>query len=340
MAYMGWEKTGRRWRVFWHVTLPTGEIDKGSRSFKDKMTAKNFKEHCEKREKILKRTVFVKQVYLNDALDEWAAFCLGYTEETRKLYIELVGKFISDLPDNVVYISDLTKIHINRHLNSLMGRGLANKTVNNSMCAIKSLCLYIYENYNTPNPAKGIKKLTEVPPEPNFLTAEEYAIVLKNSTQISRQWIRFIASTGLRAAEFCGLQWRNCDIKNRTITIVGKGRKRRSIWLNDTALSILKKAKTGRNVRPTDAVFVRDNGKALSRYCLSHYIGKACRDSGFAGGPHSLRHYFATQLLLHGVPIIKVSALLGHSIVTTTQRHYSHILPSDLSDVTSVLKAV
>ncbi len=68
MASIGWEKVGRRWRVFWHVTLSDGSVDKGSRSFKDKTTAMNFKEHCEKREKILKRTVFVKQVCLNDAL--------------------------------------------------------------------------------------------------------------------------------------------------------------------------------------------------------------------------------------------------------------------------------
>ena len=67
---MGYEKVGRRWRVFWHVTLPTGKIDKGSRSFKDRKTAKKSKEHCEKREKLLKRAVFVEQVFLTDALNK------------------------------------------------------------------------------------------------------------------------------------------------------------------------------------------------------------------------------------------------------------------------------
>jgi hypothetical protein len=59
MASMGWEKTGRRWRVFWHVTLPDGTVDKGSRSFGDKKTASEFKKHCEKKEKQLKRAVFI-----------------------------------------------------------------------------------------------------------------------------------------------------------------------------------------------------------------------------------------------------------------------------------------
>lgn len=36
MASIGWEKVGRRWRVFWHVTLPNGTLDKGSKSLEDK----------------------------------------------------------------------------------------------------------------------------------------------------------------------------------------------------------------------------------------------------------------------------------------------------------------
>ncbi|MCF7956340.1 MAG: hypothetical protein K9M75_11100 [Phycisphaerae bacterium] len=52
MASMGWEKTGKRWRVFWHVTLPDGSVDKGSKSFKDKKVALAFKKHCEKREQM------------------------------------------------------------------------------------------------------------------------------------------------------------------------------------------------------------------------------------------------------------------------------------------------
>ncbi len=57
MASMGYEKTGKRWRVFWHVTLHNGTVDKGSKSFKDKKNAKKFKEHCEKREKQLKNAI-------------------------------------------------------------------------------------------------------------------------------------------------------------------------------------------------------------------------------------------------------------------------------------------
>jgi len=341
MASIGWEKTGKRWRVFWHVTLPNGTIDKGSKSFLDKETADKFKEHCEKKEKLLKRTAFINMVLLNDAVDEWKSFCQGYTEETKRLYISEADRFISYLPDTVIYISDLTKFHINNYLNNLMSRGLTNKTINNSLCVIKSLCHYLQENYKIPNPSDGIKKLKENPPEPNFLTKEEYKIVLNNCAEIAKPWVRFMANTGLRATEFCRLKWKNCDLKNKTITIVGKGRKKRTICLNENAIEILKNRKIGRNVKSTDPVFLRWNEKeGLSRYCLSSYIGKACGYSGIRGGPHALRHFFATQLLMGGVPIIKVSALLGHSTITTTQRHYSHILSKDLVGITNVLEGL
>jgi hypothetical protein len=47
MASMKFHNDCKRWRVFWHVTLSDGSIDKGSKSFSNKTTAPRFKEHCE-----------------------------------------------------------------------------------------------------------------------------------------------------------------------------------------------------------------------------------------------------------------------------------------------------
>jgi integrase len=53
-------------------------------------------------------------------------------------------------------------------------------------------------------------------------------------------------------------------------------------------------------------------------------------------GPHALRHWCATQLLLRGVPIALVAKILGHS-VQVCERTYAHILPQDLRHLTEVL---
>ena len=97
----------------------------------------------------------------------------------------------------------------------------------------------------------------------------------------------------------------------------------------------------GRGIGLPDDDLELEKDEPLNRNKLYKCISKSCCDAGLdGGGPHAARHFFATQLLLGGIPIIKVSALLGHSTVSTTQRHYSHILSPDLSDVTSVLKAI
>ncbi|MHC5001424.1 MAG: tyrosine-type recombinase/integrase, partial [Planctomycetota bacterium] len=332
-------KKSRRWRVAWRCTLPTGEIDSGSKSFvKDRKTAFKFKQHCNKNERRLKQTVFVDPVFLDDVFEEWKGYCLRYTPATQKLYIAEVGRFIDYLPEAVDYISDIQTIHVNQYINYQMGRGLANRSINNTLASIKSLCAYIHENYKIANPCEKIKKLTDDPPDHNFLTEEEYQKVLSNADDIAVPWVKFLAHTGLRASEFCRLQYKHCDLKERTITVIGKGRKRRTVGLNNTALTVLKDCKADRTIKGTDHVFLRSDGKPMDRHTVHHYVSKACRNAGLAGGgPHALRHYFATSLLLKDRAIIKVSLLLGHSSVTITQKIYSHILPSDLKGVTDVL---
>src|SRR5210317_630783 len=117
MASMYYDKKTRRWRVSWHVTLPDGTVDSGSKTFgRDKQTAKRFKEHCETRAKKLKQVIFVDVVHLDIALGEWEDYCLGYTEQTRKLYTREVEKFMEFLNHELVYISDLRTLHINSYL--------------------------------------------------------------------------------------------------------------------------------------------------------------------------------------------------------------------------------
>lgn len=179
-------KDGKRWRVFWHVTLQDGSVDKGSKSFKDKKAALAFKKHCEKQEHVLKRAEIVEPVLLDEAVRHWVNYCQGYTDRTAELYIDEVEKFIAFLPDGVVFITDLSKFHINSYLNYQMSRGLINKSVNNTMCAIKSLCKYIHENYGINNPAAGIKKLKEDPAEVYFIDQQEYEAVLESCSDVVR----------------------------------------------------------------------------------------------------------------------------------------------------------
>ena len=335
---MKYHKDCKRWRVFWHVTLANGEVDKGSKSFREKKEAQKFKEQVEKKEKRLKRAVVVEVPYLDEAVDEWKEYLNRYTPETKKLYEYCMDSFVEYLDDSVSLISDISTNRVNNYINHLMSIGQVNRTINNSLSVIKNLASYAEDNYGVPNQVKCIKKLTEDPANAKFMELDEYKLVLEKADEIAVPWIKFLGNTGLRASEFIGLRWKDYNAKGKTITVVGKGRKRRTVGLNNTAVEVLESAKTGRKIKRTDTIFLRKDGEPLNRHTLYHYIEDACIEAGLEGkGPHSLRHFFATQLLLKGIPIFKISRILGHASVTTTEKSYAHILSPDLSDVTSVL---
>ena len=73
--------------------------------------------------------------------------------------------------------------------------------------------------------------------------------------------------------------------------------------------------------------FQEDNGKPHSPNSLNSYLKKVCKASNVPlVSVHSLRHLFATILIENGVPIIKISALLGHSNPHTTFEVYCDIM--------------
>ena len=187
MASMKYHKDCKRWRVFWHVTLPSGEVDKGSKSFKEKREAQKFNEQIEKKEKRLKRAVVVEVPYLDEAVEEWKEYLNRYTPETKKLYEYCMDSFIEYLDDSVSLISDISTNRVNNYINHLMSVGQVNRTINNSLSVIKNLASYAEDNYGVPNQVKCIKKLTEDPANAKFIFCQSRSATYGRSERYERE---------------------------------------------------------------------------------------------------------------------------------------------------------
>jgi len=270
MASMAWHNDVKRWRIFWHVTLTDGKVIKGSKSFKRKSDAEKFLIHIEKNIVRLKNDRQEREIPLTEAVAEWKQFIRGFTERSQHFYISGMRVFLRFLPKDVVFVTDIKQRHIQKFLNRMIAAGRKNKTANNYMTIIKSFCRYASENYNVPNPSTSIKKLKEDPPKVNFLSKTQYKLLLKNADSFVRPWVRFIAATGLRASEFTSLKWRDVDFKARTITIIGKGRKQRTVGLNATAMDILNNLRDSNH--SNTCVFLSKARKPINRYTLHHYV--------------------------------------------------------------------
>jgi integrase len=325
MASLKFDKKRKRWRVKWRIMSNGVVLESGSRDFDKKHPAQFFKEEIEERAKVLKQSQ--QRILLKTALTRFGIYIRTKAQSTQKVYIRYLREFIDSLPKSVGFVNQIKTHHIQDHIDSLTEQYSNTSTVNAKLKPIKVFFRFLEDTYNIPSPCKKIKNLPEIKPDVRFLTKAEYLELLKNiEDDCIKQFVIFIANTGLRASEFCNLKWSDLSHDQKSITIIGKGNKQRTIPLNKSCKDILSNLPKNRKY-----IFMSKSGKHLQRDRLAIYFKK------YGFNPHSLRHYFATQLLLHGVPIIKVSLLLGHSSVTITQKTYAHILPEDIADVTSVL---
>jgi integrase/recombinase XerD len=147
-----------------------------------------------------------------------------------------------------------------------------------------------------------------------------------------RAIMTILYGTGIRASECAGLTETDIDWQERTIHVVGKGGHERTVPLNDEVVHMLKQYRTARGlVKLKDPFFRSREGGAMSRNAIYERVRTTGRKARIEQrvSPHQLRHTFATHLIKAGVGLVTVRDLLGHRMITSTQR-YIHLTAQDL----------
>jgi len=143
-------------------------------------------------------------------------------------------------------------------------------------------------------------------------------------------------STGMRISELCSLN-RDIDIEKGEIKIRGKGGKIRIVFLSPLAKHYLKKYLEKRNDQ-NPALFINlSKNKKFERITprgvqklIKYYAKKAGILKRVT--PHTLRHQFATDLLISGADLRAIQMLLGHKNIQTTQV-YTHLTNKELKEI-------
>lgn len=266
---------------------------------------------------------------ITTAIEKWKAHILRFTPRTQEHYTMVVRQFRQFLP--VSTIEELRPLHIEGYLNRLLTKGVKNRTINAHLTVLKSASGWLARNYDIPNIGVGFSMLPEDPPQQRILSPTEYQKVLAVCVNGECDMVKFLAHTGLRATEAATLTWGCIDPTLRKIVLTGKGRRRRIVPINDTCREILKKYPRG--TPETHIDFLKSNRRCL--YYICRKLAAKAHIQPF--GSHALRHYFVTELIRRGVPIVKVSKIAGHSSVRTTEKTYMHLLESDLLGSTNCL---
>jgi integrase/recombinase XerC len=210
-------------------------------------------------------------------------------------------------------------------------RGMSAKSLQRRLSACRSFYRWLLKHARIAvSPAAAIRAPKAPRTLPQVLDVDEASRLVEVPTDVplgvrDRALLELFYSSGLRLSELCALRWRDLDLAEGLVSVIGKGRKQRSVPVGSHARAALA---AWRAERPADAdapVFPGRNGAITPRAVQLRLSQLAQRQGLFKRvHPHLLRHSFASHVLESSGDLRGVQELLGHADIATTQI-YTHL---------------
>lgn len=260
----------------------------------------------------------------------------GYRQDLEVFLRYLAGE-MGVKPEDV----DLEKVrrsHIRRFLAYLKkDRSNTSRTINRKLCALRSFYRFLKESDEwklNADPAAGVASLKFSQKLPVYLTLDEteqlLASIKENSSYPERDYAIFLlfVQCGCRFSEVLNLTLDCIDLQEKTLRILGKGRKERIVPLTNRTVQALREYLRVRDPAvSTDVLFLNNTGRPLQASGLRFIFRRVVERSSLKKKnltPHKLRHTCLTLLLQAGVDIRTLQQIAGHSNISTTQI-YTHV---------------
>ena len=274
------------------------------------------------------------------------------TANTYYVNMRLFFRYIKILRDNLSFedydtltISDITDEDISlvteddvlNYLYFLAGRGDNAATRSGKLSAVKSFYKYACRSHPERfknSPAAKIERPKLPRRQPKYLSLSEARELISTASQSKDKErdsciVTLFLHCGMRLSELTAINI--TSVHEDTLTIVGKGNKERTVYLNDSCLSALKTWLDARKCIAgveDNALFIsRLTKKRLTGRAIEKIIEKLLKASGLGGkgySPHKLRHTAATLMYDGGADVLELKEVLGHEHTGTTEI-YTHV---------------
>ena len=258
----------------------------------------------------------------------------NFSNNTIESYMRDIRFFLDYTKLN---LSDITKKDIDKYILHVLPE-YNESSVNRIIASIKSFFKYLSIYRGFINVAEDVESLKRKKALPKYLSSSEVDKLLDIKLETpfdyrNKTMLEVLYATGLRASELINLDIMNIDLNNMIINVYGKGSKERIVPLSKLAVNYLdlylnkyRNLLFVKNQKPTDAVFLNNHGKRMTRQGLYKMIGNIAKMQGIDKEitPHVLRHSFATHMIECGADIRSVQELLGHENIVTTEV-YTHL---------------
>ena len=280
-----------------------------------------------------------------------------YTTRNYELCLSRLLEFQNEFnPEDDLKPTDITqewlrkyRLWLNRYQTE-KGKGLSVTTQAYHLIALRGFLKYLAKrNIKSLDPV-----LVELPrthrPQVTFLHVDEIDRILAEIPLDTEDGLRdraifeLLFSTGLRISELTGLNRDDVNLTRREFMVRGKGQKDRPVFISQSAADAVQDYLDERkdklpalflnNSRNQPMVGTSGDYRRLTPRSIERIINKYVRAAGITKHvtPHTLRHSFATNLLMNGADLRSVQSLLGHSNISTTQI-YTHVTDPHLKDV-------
>lgn len=266
-------------------------------------------------------------------------------------YLQRFLEFAGDISPAAIDAEMVRKyrVYLARFQDPKTGLTLKRVTQNYFLIALRAFLKYLAKVDVTSLPSEKIE-LGKADPRPVKVLDDDQLQRLLNGPEISKDdglrdkaILETLFSTGLRVSELAKLNRDQINLDRREFGIIGKGNKERVVFLSESAVLWINRYLEVRldNFKP---LFIRYSGEVdstnggekmrLTPRSIERVVEKYVKKARLPinATPHTLRHSFATDLLINGADIRSVQEMLGHSNISTTQI-YTHITNKQLKDV-------
>ena len=240
-------------------------------------------------------------------------------------------------------LDEVNAEHVARYKAAKLKVDYNRKSITNQLAVLRRMLVVALEWGRLEHMPFAKWQLRAPAPPFDFLTFDEASRLVEGLDGIRRPMILVGLRTGLRHGELLALRWQDVDlvagrvmvrqfISGKKIDTPKNGRSR-EVPLSDEAIRALK---SHRHLRG-EFVFCDPAGRFMTRDACKWPLWGACKRAGLRLiGWHTLRHSFASHLVMRGAPLKAVQELLGHSDITMTMR-YAHLSADARRDVCSCL---
>ncbi len=261
----------------------------------------------------------------------------NYSEKTIENYELDIIKYEQFLNVNNLDYTKISYLNITDYLIYLNKLDLKSSSIARNLSALRSYYNYLLKK-NIVN--TNIFKLVSSPKRekklPNYLQYNEFESILNscgndNLGIRNRAIVELLLASGLRVSELVNIKLNDLDFNEKSIRVIGKGKKERIVYFGDYALRSLNEyLESSREYllksKNNEYLFINHLGDKITTRGITDILDRLLELTAIEKkvSPHTFRHSFATMLLNEGANTKVVQELLGHASMKTTSI-YTHL---------------